>query len=83
MKILQVMSGAEHGGAEEFFVRLTGALSQTALHQRVVIRDYPDRVDTLVSLGVETEVLPFRGRLLVCLPLWRSLQLPNRYNHLL
>lgn len=62
MKILQVMSGAEHGGAEEFFVRLTGALSQTSLHQRVVIRDYPDRVDTLVSLGVETEVLPFRGR---------------------
>lgn len=62
MKVLQVMSGAEHGGAEEFFVRLTGALSHAPLHQIAVIRDYPDRVDELVSLGVETKVLPFRGR---------------------
>jgi glycosyltransferase involved in cell wall biosynthesis len=59
MKVLQVMSGAERGGAEEFFVRLAAAFSRTSLSQKAVIRDYPDRVDKLVSLGVETKVLPF------------------------
>ena len=59
MKVLQVMSGAERGGAEEFFVRLAAAFSQTSLSQKVVIRDYRERVDELVGSGVETEALPF------------------------
>ena len=60
MKVLQVMSGAERGGAEEFFVRLTAAFSQTSLSQKVVIRNYRQRADELVASGVETKTLPFR-----------------------
>ena len=60
MKVLQVMSGAERGGAEEFFVRLAAAFSQRSLSQKVVIRDYPERADELLGLGVEIETLPFR-----------------------
>ena len=38
MRVLQVMAGAEYGGAEEFFTRLTSALHKTSIEQRVVIR---------------------------------------------
>ena len=63
MKVLQVMCGAERGGAEEFFVRLATAFAKTPICQKVVIRAYPDRVDELKAKGVEIELLPF-GRTL-------------------
>ena len=63
MKVLQVMCGAERGGAEEFFVRLAAAFAKTPICQKVVIRAYPDRVDELKAKGVEMELLPFRRRL--------------------
>ena len=52
MKVLQVMCGAERGGAEEFFVRLAAAFVKTPICQKVVIRAYPDRVDELKEKGV-------------------------------
>lgn len=63
MRILQVMSGAEQGGAEEFFVRLATAFSRTSICQKVVIRAYPERVKELKARGVEMELVPFRRRL--------------------
>ena len=63
MKVLQVMCGAERGGAEEFFVRLATAFAKTPISQKVVIRAYPDRVDELKAKGVDMELLPFRRRL--------------------
>ena len=38
MRVLQAMAGAEHGGAEAFFVRLALALHRAGLEQKVVIR---------------------------------------------
>ena len=63
MKVLQVMCGAERGGAEEFFVRLAVAFSKTSISQKVVIRAYPDRVCELKEKGVEPKLLPFGRRL--------------------
>ena len=63
MKVLQVMCGAERGGAEEFFVRLAAAFVKTPICQKVVIRAYPDRVDELKAKGVEMELVPFGRRL--------------------
>ena len=63
MKVLQVMCGAETGGAEEFFVRLATAFVKTPICQKVVIRAYPDRVNELKAKGVDMELLPFGRRL--------------------
>jgi glycosyltransferase involved in cell wall biosynthesis len=60
-RLLQVMAGAEHGGAEAFFERLALALQRAGQAQRAVIRPYPARVETLRRGGVETDTLPFGG----------------------
>ena len=63
MRVLQVMAGAEYGGAEEFFTRLTIALHKTSIEQRVVIRRNEARAKRLVEGGVEPHQLRFGGRL--------------------
>jgi glycosyltransferase involved in cell wall biosynthesis len=44
MKILQVMAGAEKGGAEKFFDRLVIALSRRGLSQYVICRAFSERL---------------------------------------
>jgi glycosyltransferase involved in cell wall biosynthesis len=63
MKILQAMAGSEHGGAENFFVRLAIALNRAGIEQKVVIRKNAERTSKLLAGGVEPEELPFGGRL--------------------
>jgi len=63
MKVLQIMAGAEFGGAEAFFVRLAIALNRTGLEQKVVIRKNPARAALLRHGEVEPIVLPFGGRM--------------------
>lgn len=63
MRVLQVMAGARHGGAEAFFTRLVPALARAGLEQRAVIRAYPERVATLAAAGVEAVHAPFGGPL--------------------
>ncbi len=63
MRVLQVMAGAEFGGAEAFFTRLVVALRRAGLHQRVVIRKNPHRAAILRNGGIEPVELPFGGRL--------------------
>ena len=63
MKVLQVMAGAEYGGAEEFFTRLTIALHKTSIEQRVVIRRNEARARRFVEGGVEPHQLKFGGKL--------------------
>ena len=70
MRVLQAMAGAEHGGAEAFFVRLALALQRAGLEQRVVIRANPDRAAQLAAGGIEALQLPFGGRLDLVTP-WR------------
>ena len=63
MRVLQVMAGAEFGGAEAFFVRLVLALSRAGLNQRVVIREHPARAQALKAGGIEPVELAFGGLL--------------------
>lgn len=60
-RLLQAMAGARHGGAEAFFTRLAVALKNSGQEQRLVIRNYPERVETLRQAGIETLTLPFGG----------------------
>ncbi|MBM3566683.1 MAG: glycosyltransferase, partial [Alphaproteobacteria bacterium] len=63
MRVLQVMAGAEHGGAEVFFVRLLLALARAGLDQKAVIRANDSRAAQLAAGGVATVQVPFGGRL--------------------
>ena len=60
-RVLQIMAGAEYGGAEAFFIRLVQALHRAGLEQRVVIRANPRRAEALSAGGMETVQLPFGG----------------------
>lgn len=68
MKVMQVMAGAEFGGAEAFFTRLVLALHGAGLDQRVVIRANERRANLLRSGGVEPVQLPFGGKLDIYTP---------------
>lgn len=61
MRLMQVMAGGAMGGAETFFVRLTGALAAAGVEARAVIRRHPERAAELRAAGVETLELPFGG----------------------
>mgnify|MGYP006438275487 CR=1 FL=1 len=63
MKIMQVMAGAEFGGAEEFFTRLCVALSETSISQRVVLRKNEKRSRRLRDGGIDPLELNFGGKL--------------------
>src|SRR5690348_62827 len=60
-RLVQLMSGAEHGGAEAFFTRLAIALQRAGQEQRVALRPYPARVAVLKAAGITPVELPFRG----------------------
>ena len=47
MRVMQVMAGAAHGGAEAFFDRLTLALDATGIDQQIVIRRNAERAARL------------------------------------
>jgi glycosyltransferase involved in cell wall biosynthesis len=63
MRVLQVMAGAEFGGAEAFFTRLVVALRRAGLHQRVVIRRNERRAVILRQGGIEPVEFSFGGPL--------------------
>ncbi len=62
MRVLQVMAGAEYGGAEAFFVRLVVALDAVGLNQQVLIRTNAARAEELRRGGVEPLQLKFGGK---------------------
>lgn len=63
MKIVQVMAGAAHGGAETFFIDLVRALHRTGLDQLVIIRPDETRIKILEQDGIKYKTLPFGGLL--------------------
>ncbi len=63
MKVMQVMAGGEHGGAETFFVDLVTALQRRGLDQRAVIRRNPARSKILRDAGVPLAEYRFGGPL--------------------
>lgn len=63
LRIAQVLAGAEHGGAENFFVRLSVALQASGqIDERAFIRRHAHRLDALRSQGVEAEGFRFGGK---------------------
>ena len=61
MRVMQIMAGGAHGGAEAFFERLTIALHRDGLAQRAVIRRNRERAHRLSLAGMPVTQLPFGG----------------------
>lgn len=78
MRIMQVMAGARHGGAEAFFNRLVVALHGAGVDQHVVMRRDPDRAALLRQAGLSPVELRFGGALDFITP-WRIRREAARY----
>ena len=61
MRVLQVIAGAEYGGAESYFVRLTLALARAGIGQRVAMRSNRARAARLRAGGLEPVEMGFGG----------------------
>lgn len=61
MKILQVMAGNEHGGAETAFVDMCIAMRDAGMEIEVATRANPVRVPALEQAGIKVHTLPFGG----------------------
>jgi glycosyltransferase involved in cell wall biosynthesis len=61
VKILQVLAGAKHGGAETAFVDMCLALSEAGEDIEVATRPNPIRVPRLEEAGIKVHKLPFGG----------------------
>ncbi len=62
-RLLQAIAGAQHGGAETFFVRLVSGLQHAGENQRILIRRDADRTQRLREAGVTVTELAFGGPL--------------------
>ncbi|CCG40503.1 glycosyltransferase [Magnetospirillum molischianum] len=62
-RLLQMMAGARHGGAEAFFERLAPALARAGLAQHLLIRADAERAARLRAAGLEVTELGFGGAL--------------------
>jgi len=62
-RILQAIAGADHGGAEAYFVRLCLALARVGVVQKVVMRPNAERRSALEAEGLSVTEAPFGGRL--------------------
>lgn len=61
MKILQVMAGGEHGGAETAFVDICIALQESGIQIEAATRASDVRVPALEKAGIKVHKLPFGG----------------------
>ncbi len=61
MRILQVLAGAGHGGAEIAFVDMCIAMHEAGQHIEVVTKANPVRVPRLREAGITVHLLPFGG----------------------
>lgn len=59
MRVLQLMAGARHGGAETFFDDLIAALARRGVAQMAMTRPYPDRVARLADSGCRVATARF------------------------
>ncbi|MGQ0532848.1 MAG: glycosyltransferase [Caulobacteraceae bacterium] len=59
MSLVQTLGSAVNGGAEAYFVSLTGAFARAGIEQAAATRAHAGREAALKSLGVPACVLPF------------------------
>ncbi|ARN85113.1 glycosyltransferase [Candidatus Nucleicultrix amoebiphila] len=60
MRVLQVMAGAEVGGAEVFFGRLIQALHADGLSQQVLMRAHAERMELFDQAKIPYTIAPFK-----------------------
>lgn len=77
MRILQVMAGAEQGGAETVFFDLCLALHEAGVSQKIVTRRGA-RISRLRDAGLEVECLPFGGAIDMYTP-WKLRRIIKEY----
>ncbi|WP_413207510.1 glycosyltransferase [Rhodospirillum sp. A1_3_36] len=63
LRVLQVMAGAEQGGAELFFERLCIAMHKAGVHQHVVMREASARLERMRDAGLQPILMRFGGLL--------------------
>lgn len=68
MRILQVLAGGSHGGAETAFVDMCIAMHEAGQAVEVVTRKNPVRVPQLQKAGIKVHLLPFGGKIDVYTP---------------
>lgn len=72
LRLLQVMAGAAHGGAEAFFERMVAALARAGVRQHLAIRAAPARAARLAPTGAAISQHRFGSRLDLLTPLQLS-----------
>ena len=60
MRVLQVLAGADHGGAENYFIRLVIALKEAELSQHVVMKSHSLREQSLKSADIPYNTAKFQ-----------------------
>lgn len=78
MKILQVMAGGKHGGAETAFVDMCLAMAESGQQVEVATRANDIRVPALRKAGLTVHTLPFGGALDVYTP-WKIKQIIKKF----
>ena len=78
MKLLQVIAGARHGGAEEFFVRLASAIGYRSVEQKIIMRPNTLRKKKLELTGLSPIEMGFHNNWDL-LTKWRVASIINTY----
>ena len=78
MKILQIMAGGSHGGAESAFVDMCLALHEAGQEIQVVTRANPIRVPRLRQAGITVHTLPFGRKIDLYTP-WAIRRIIKRF----
>lgn len=78
MRILQVMAGAPHGGAETAFVDMCLAMHEAGQEVAVVTRANDVRVPPLKKAGIPVYTLPFGGHIDVLTP-WAMFKIIKQF----
>lgn len=78
MRVMQVLAGGRHGGAETFYVNLIRHLHEAGVAQLPVLRGWPERMAALRDAGLDPVAVPFRGAWDLATP-WRLRRLEARW----
>ena len=82
MKILQVMAGNDHGGAETAFVDMCIAMHEAGMDIEVATRANPVRVPALEKAGIKVHTMPFGGPIDVFTP-WKLSRVIKQFSPLI